>query len=324
MLNIEKRAKNIKITENKENNFSGQYIVEPLYRGYGNTIGNALRRILLSSIPGAAIKAVRIDGVLNEFSTMEGVVESVDSIVLNIKELVIKAETTGEKRMSLTVKGPKVITGADIVTDSEIEIINPEQVICEITTDREVSMEFITDTGEGFITSEEIDKKDWPVDFIAVDAIYTPIRKVSYKVEDTMVGRMTDYDKLILDIETDGSINIRDAVSYAAELLTLHFQAFLDLGNKMENLRTAEEEEEEVSETVASDQEILGMKIDELDLTVRSFNCLKKAGIEAVGELARLNMNDLLKIKNLGRKSLEEIIDKMKELGFDLNSNTGE
>ena len=324
MLNIEKRAKNIKITENKENNFSGQYIVEPLYRGYGNTIGNALRRILLSSIPGVAIKAVRIDGVLNEFSTIEGVVESVDSIVLNIKELVIKAETTGEKRMSLTVKGPKVITGADIVTDSEIEIINPEQVICEITTDREVSMEFITDTGEGFITSEEIDKKDWPVDFIAVDAIYTPIRKVSYKVEDTMVGRMTDYDKLILDIETDGSINIRDAVSYAAELLTLHFQAFLDLGNKMENLRTAEEEEEEVSETVASDQEILGMKIDELDLTVRSFNCLKKAGIEAVGELARLNMNDLLKIKNLGRKSLEEIIDKMKELGFDLNSNTGE
>ena len=255
---------------------------------------------------------------------MEGVVESVDSIVLNIKELVIKAETTGEKRMSLTVKGPKVITGADIVTDSEIEIINPEQVICEITTDREVSMEFITDTGEGFITSEEIDKKDWPVDFIAVDAIYTPIRKVSYKIEDTMVGRMTDYDKLILDIETDGSINIRDAVSYAAELLTLHFQAFLDLGNKMENLRTAEEEEEVVSETVASDQEILGMKIDELDLTVRSFNCLKKAGIEAVGELARLNMNDLLKIKNLGRKSLEEIIDKMKELGFDLNSNTGE
>lgn len=324
MLNIEKRAKNIKITENKENNFSGQYIVEPLYRGYGNTIGNALRRILLSSIPGAAIKAVRIDGVLNEFSTMEGVVESVDSIVLNIKELVIKAETTGEKRMSLTVKGPKVITGADIVTDSEIEIINPEQVICEITTDREVSMEFITDTGEGFITSEEIDKKDWPVDFIAVDAIYTPIRKVSYKIEDTMVGRMTDYDKLILDIETDGSINIRDAISYAAELLTLHFQAFLDLGNKMENLRTAEEEEEVKDEAVASDQEILGMKIDELDLTVRSFNCLKKAGIESVGELAKLGMNDLLKIKNLGRKSLEEIIDKMKELGFDLNSNLGE
>mgnify|MGYP003390571100 len=255
---------------------------------------------------------------------MEGVVESVDNIVLNIKELVVKAETTGENRMSLTVKGPKVITGADIVTDSKIEIVNPEQVICTVTTDREVSMEFITDTGEGFITSEEIDRDDWAVDFIAVDAIYTPIRKVSYKVEDTMVGRMTDYDKLILDIETDGSINIRDAISYAAELLTLHFQAFLDLGNKMENLRTAEEEEEVKDEAVASDQEILGMKIDELDLTVRSFNCLKKAGIESVGELAKLGMNDLLKIKNLGRKSLEEIIDKMKELGFDLNSNLGE
>lgn len=324
MLNIEKRAKNIKITENKDNNFSGQYIVEPLYRGYGNTIGNALRRILLSSIPGAAIKAVRIDGVLNEFSTMEGVVESVDNIVLNIKELVVKAEGTGETRMHLNVKGPKVITGADIVTDSRIEIINPEQVICTVTTDREVNMEFITDTGEGFITSEEIDKTDWAVDFMAVDAIYTPIRRVSYKVEDTMVGRMTDYDKLILDIETDGSINIRDAISYAAELLTLHFQAFLDLGNKMENLRTAEEEEEVKDEAVASDQEILGMKIDELDLTVRSFNCLKKAGIESVGELAKLGMNDLLKIKNLGRKSLEEIIDKMKELGFDLNANAGE
>lgn len=324
MLNIEKRAKNIKITENKDNNFSGQYIVEPLYRGYGNTIGNALRRILLSSIPGAAIKGVRIDGVLNEFSTMEGVVESVDNIVLNIKELVVKAEVTGETRMNLTVKGPKVITGADIVTDLGVEIINPEQIICTITTDREVSMEFITDTGEGFVTSEEIDKTDWSVDFIAVDAIYTPIRRVSYKVEDTMVGRMTDYDKLILDIETDGSIIIRDAISYAAELLTLHFQAFLDLGNKMENLRTAEEEEEVKDEAVASDQEILGMKIDELDLTVRSFNCLKKAGIESVGELAKLGMNDLLKIKNLGRKSLEEIIDKMKELGFDLNSNPGE
>lgn len=324
MLNIEKRAKNIKITENKDNNFSGQYIVEPLYRGYGNTIGNALRRILLSSIPGAAIKAVRIDGVLNEFSTMEGVVESVDNIVLNIKELVVKAEVTGETRMNLNVKGPKIVTGADITTDSNVEIINPEQVICTITTDREVSMEFITDTGEGFVTSEEIDKSEWSVDFMAVDAIYTPIRRVSYKVEDTMVGRMTDYDKLILDIETDGSIIIRDAISYAAELLTLHFQAFLDLGNKMENLRTAEEEEEVKDEAVASDQEILGMKIDELDLTVRSFNCLKKAGIESVGELAKLGMNDLLKIKNLGRKSLEEIIDKMKELGFDLNSNPGE
>ena len=321
MLNIEKRAKNIKISEVKANDFSGQYIVEPLYRGYGNTIGNALRRILLSSIPGAAIKAVRIDGVLNEFSTMEGVQESVDNIILNIKELVIKTEIPGEQKLNLTVKGPKVVTGADITPNSDIQIVNPDQVICTITTDRELDMEFITDTGEGFVVSDEIDTKEWPVDFIAVDAIYTPIKKVSYEVEATMVGRMTDYDKLILNIETDGSVNIRDAVSYAAELLTYHFEAFLDLGNKMENLRTSEEEEEEEEESTTSDQEILTMKIDELDLTVRSFNCLKKAGVESVGELAKFTMNDLLKIKNLGRKSLEEIIEKMKELGFDISNS---
>lgn len=321
MLNIEKRAKNIKTSEIKVNDFSGKYIIEPLYRGYGNTIGNALRRILLSSIPGAAIKAVRIDGVLNEFSTMEGVQESVDNIILNVKELVIKTEVPGEQRLSLSVKGPKVVTGADINPDSEVQIVNPDQVICTITTDREVDIEFITDTGEGFVVSDEIDTKDWPVDFIAVDAIYTPIKKVSYEVEATMVGRMTDYDKLILNIETDGSVNIRDAVSYAAELLTLHFEALLDLGNKMENLRTSEEEEEEEEENTTSDQEVLMMKIDELDLTVRSFNCLKKAGVESVGELSKFNMNDLLKIKNLGRKSLEEIIEKMKELGFDISNS---
>jgi DNA-directed RNA polymerase subunit alpha len=249
---------------------------------------------------------------------MEGVQESVDNIILNIKELVIKTEIPGEQRLNLSVKGPKVVTGADITPDSDIQIVNPEQVICTVTTDREVDIEFITDTGEGFVVSDEIDTKDWPVDFIAIDAIYTPIRKVSYEVEATMVGRMTDYDKLILNIETDGSVNIRDAVSYAAELLTYHFEAFLDLGNKMENLRTSEEEEEEVEESTTSDQEILTMKIDELDLTVRSFNCLKKAGVESVGELAKFTMNDLLKIKNLGRKSLEEIIEKMKELGFDI------
>jgi len=321
MLNIEKRARNIKTSEVKINDFSGQYIIEPLYRGYGNTVGNALRRILLSSIPGAAIKAVRIDGVLNEFSTMEGVQESVDNIILNIKELVVKTSVPGEQRMNLRIKGPKVVTGADILPNSDIQVINPEQIICTVTTDREVEMEFITDTGEGFVVSDEIDTKDWPVDFIAIDAIYTPIKKVSYDVEATMVGRMTDYDKLILNIETDGSLNIRDAVSYAAELLILHFEALLDLGNKMENLRTVEEEVVEEVESIASDQEILTMKIDELDLTVRSYNCLKKAGVESVGELAKFNMNDLLKIKNLGRKSLEEIIEKMKELGFDISNS---
>lgn len=321
MLKIEKHAKGINITELKVDDFSGQYVIEPLYRGYGHTIGNALRRVLLSSIPGAAIKGVRIDGVLSEFSVIEGVKEAVTEIVLNVKEIVIKAETAGERRMTLSVKGPKVVTAADIIPDIGLEIVNPDQIICTINTDKEIDMEFIVDTGEGFVVAEEIEKKDWAVDYIAVDAIYTPIKKVSYSVQDTMVGRMTDFDKLTLDIETNGSVEIRDAISYAVELLKYHLDAFLDLGNKMDHLRVDLEEEEEAPTTTNKTNDIMNTKIEELDLTVRSFNCLKKAGIEEVGQLAEMSMNELLKIKNLGRKSLDEILDKMKELGFDLNGN---
>lgn len=319
MLKIEKHAKGINITEIKNNEFSGQYVIEPLYRGYGHTIGNALRRVLLSSIPGAAIKGVRIDGVLSEFSVMEGVKEAVTEIILNIKEVVIKADTVGERKMTLSVKGPKVVTAADIIPDIGLEIVNPEQVICTLTTDREIDMEFIVDTGEGFVVAEDIEKKDWAVDYIAVDAIYTPIKKVSYSIQDTMVGRMTDFDKLTLNIETDGSVEIRDALSYAVELLKYHLDPFLDLGNKMDHLRVDVEEEEEVTNTSSKVDDILSTRIDELDLTVRSFNCLKKAGIEEVGQLAKMSMPELLKIKNLGRKSLDEILEKMKELGFDLS-----
>lgn len=321
MLKIEKHARGIHITEQKESDFKGQFVVEPLYRGYGHTLGNALRRVLLSSIPGVAIKGVRIQGVLSEFSVMDGVKEAVTEIVLNVKEIVVKSETAGERRMTLSVKGPKVVTAADIIPDIGIEIVNPDQVICTITTNRSLDMEFLVDTGEGFVVSEEIDKKDWAVDYIAVDAIYTPIRKVSYEVQDTMVGRMTDFDKLTLQIETDGSIEIRDALSYAVELLKLHLDPFLEIGNKMENLRTETEEEFEGPVSLLKDDLNLNIKIEELDLTVRSFNCLKKAGIEEVGQLSKLSLNELLKIKNLGRKSLDEILEKMKELGYDLSQN---
>ena len=320
MLKIEKYARGINISEIKENNFKGQYVIEPLYRGYGNTIGNALRRVLLSSIPGVAIKGLRIEGVLSEFSVIEGVKEAVTEIILNVKEIVVKSESSGEKKMTLSVKGPKIVTASDIVPDMDIDIINPDQIICTITNDREIDMEFLVDSGEGFVVSDEIDKKDWPVDYIAVDAIYTPIRKVSYMVKDTMVGRMTDFDKLTLSIETDGSVEIRDAISYAVELLKLHLDPFLELGNKMESLRD-EGEEEEINGENDIDGKILSAKIEELDLTVRSFNCLKKAGIEEVSQLAKLSMPELLKIRNLGRKSLDEIIEKMKELGHDLTQN---
>ncbi len=321
MLKIERHARSINISEIKENDFKAQYVVEPLYRGYGHTIGNALRRVLLSSIPGSAVKGVRIDGVLNEFSIIEGVKEAVTDIILNVKEIIVKTETSGEKRMSLSVQGPKVVTAADINLDSELTIVNPDQIICTITTDKELNMEFLVDTGEGFVVAEDVERKDWPVDYIAVDAIYTPIKRVSYSVEDTMVGRMTDFDKLTLNVETNGSVVIRDAVSYAIELLKLHFDPFLEIGNGMENLRGDLEEEEEEESASSKDEDVLNMKIEELDLTVRSFNCLKKAGIEEVGQLGILSLNELLKIKNLGRKSLDEILDKMKELGFDLSQN---
>ncbi|MDR3258027.1 MAG: DNA-directed RNA polymerase subunit alpha [Fusobacteriaceae bacterium] len=320
MLKIEKQARGINITANKESEFKGQYIIEPLYRGYGNTVGNALRRVLLSSIPGTAIKGIRIEGILSEFSVIEGVKEAVTEIVLNVKEVVIKADNAGEKKMTLSVRGPKTVTAADIIPDMGLEIVNPEQIICTITVEKDLDIEFLVDTGVGFVVSDEIEKKDWPVDYIAVDAIYTPIRKVAYNVKDTMVGRMTDYDKLTLEIETDGSVEIRDAISYAVELLKLHFDPFLEIGNKMENLRDEIEEEENQVEPKKEDG-ALTAKIEELDLTVRSFNCLKKAGIEEVSQLAKLSLNELLKIRNLGRKSLDEILEKMKELGHDLSQN---
>jgi DNA-directed RNA polymerase subunit alpha len=321
MLKIEKLARNINITEEKTSEFSGSYVVEPLYRGYGNTIGNALRRVLLSSIPGAAIKGVRIDGVLNEFSTMEGVKEAVTDIILNIKEVIVKADEPGEKKMTLSVQGPRVITAADISPDMGIEIINPDHVICTVTTDRAVDMEFMVDTGEGFVVADEIERSDWSVEYIAVDAIYTPIKKVSYSVEDTMVGRQTDFDKLILNVATDGSVEIRDAISYAVELLTFCFNPFLEIGDRMDALRDQEDDIDDEPAPVVVENNVAGTKIEELDLTVRSFNCLKKAGIEDVGQLSEMGLTELLKIKNLGRKSLDEILDKMRELGFDLQGN---
>lgn len=322
MLNIEKIAKNVKLTEEKESQFSARYILEPLYRGYGNTIGNALRRILLSSIPGTAIKGVKIEGVMNEFSTIPGVKEAVTDIILNIKEIVVEADELGEKKMSLSVKGPAVITAADIKPELGLKIINPEQVIMTVTTDKEIEMEFLVDSGEGFVVSDEIDTEGWPIGYLAVDAIYTPIKKVNYIVEDTMVGRVTNYDKLILEIATDGSIEIQDALSYAVDLLTAHIKPFTNIGNSMSKYRGTEEEI--AAMTAETESSIEDMKIEELDFTVRSYNCLKKAGVNTISDLTSMTYLELLKIKNLGRKSLNEIIDKMKELGYDLSDQSGD
>ena len=304
MLKIEKIAKDVKLTEEKESDYSAKYILEPLYRGYGNTIGNALRRILLSSIPGSAIKGIKIEGILN------------------VKEIVVEADEPGEKKMTLSVKGPKVITAADIKTEPGVKIINPDQVIATVTTDREVDMEFLVDSGEGFVVSDEIDTEGWPIGYLAVDAIYTPIRKVNYTVEDTMVGRVTNYDKLELEVTTDGSIEIHDALSYAVDLLTAHIKPFTNIGNSMNKFRGSEDETTETNTEVENNIE--DMKIEELDFTVRSYNCLKKANINTISDLTSMSYVELLKIKNLGRKSLNEIIDKMKELGYDLSEEAGE
>lgn len=321
MLNIEKIAKNIKLTEIKESQYTAKYILEPLYRGYGNTIGNALRRILLSSIPGSAIKGVRIDGVLNEFSTIPGVKEAVTDIILNIKEIVVETDEPGEKKMSLSVKGPATVTAADIKVEPGIQVINTDQVIATITTEKEINIEFLVDSGEGFVVSDEIDTEGWPIGYLAVDAIYTPIKRVNYTVEDTMVGRVTNYDKLILEIATDGSIEIQDALSYAVELLTTHINPFANIGNSMSKYRNNEDELAAMTAEVESNIE--DMKIEELDFTVRSYNCLKKAGVNTISDLTSMSYIELLKIKNLGRKSLNEIIDKMKELGYDLSEDAG-
>ena len=321
MLNIEKIAKNIKLTEIKESQYTAKYILEPLYRGYGNTIGNALRRILLSSIPGSAIKGVRIDGVLNEFSTIPGVKEAVTDIILNIKEIVVETDEPGEKKMSLSVKGPATVTAADIKVEPGIQVINTDQVIATITTEKEINIEFLVDSGEGFVVSDEIDTEGWPIGYLAVDAIYTPIKRVNYAVEDTMVGRVTNYDKLILEIATDGSIEIQDALSYAVELLTTHINPFANIGNSMSKYRNNEDELAAMTAEVESNIE--DMKIEELDFTVRSYNCLKKAGVNTISDLTSMSYIELLKIKNLGRKSLNEIIDKMKELGYDLSEDAG-
>lgn len=315
MLNIEKIAKKIKLTEEKKDKYSSVFTLEPLYRGYGNTIGNALRRVLLSSIPGSAIKGMSIRGVLNEFTTLDGVKESVTDIILNVKEIVVELDEPGEKRMSLSVKGPKTVTAADISKELGITIINPEQVIATVTTDREFNMEFLVDSGEGFVVSDEIDTHGWDHEMLAVDAIYTPIKKVNYTVKDTMVGRVTNYDKLELEVVTDGSIAISDALSYAVELLQVHLQPFTEVGNAMSKYR---DDEEELVETQEEKNEYYDIPLEDVELKQRSFNALKRAGINTLGALAKLSLADIEKIKNLGKVSIDEITEKLREYGFNV------
>ncbi len=308
----------IEISEMSSDNKYGRFVVEPLERGYGTTLGNSLRRIMLSSLPGSAVSAISIKGVLHEFSSIPGVKEDVTEIVMNIKELSIKnSSTTNEpKQAYIDFHGEGVVTAADIHVDSDIEIINPDLVIATLSgADAKLEMELTITKGRGYVGSDKNKSDDQSIDVIAVDSIYTPVERVNMTVENTRVGQVTDYDKLTLDVYTNGTLAPDEAVSLAAKVLSEHLNLFIDLS---ENAKSAEVmvEQEETGKVKA-----LEMSIDELELSVRSFNCLKRAGINTVEELINKTPEDMMKVRNLGRKSLEEVLEKLKELGLSLNSS---
>ena len=307
----------IEIAEISEDKRYGKFVVEPLERGYGTTLGNSLRRIMLSSLPGAAVSQVKIDGVLHEFSSIPGVKEDVTEIIMNIKSLAIKnlSETNEPKTAYIEFEGEGVVTAADIQVDSDIEILNPEQVIATLSggTDSKFYMELNITKGRGYISADKNKNDELPIGMIAVDSIYTPVERVNMAVTNTRVGQQTDFDKLTLEIYTNGTLAPDEAVSLAAKVLSEHLNLFIDLS---ENARTAEvmvEKEDNEKEKV------LEMNIDELELSVRSYNCLKRAGINTVEELCNRTPEDMMKVRNLGRKSLEEVLAKLKELGLQLN-----
>ncbi|KAB7704635.1 DNA-directed RNA polymerase subunit alpha [Bacillus aerolatus] len=310
MIEIEKPK--IETVEISDDATHGKFVVEPLERGYGTTLGNSLRRILLSSLPGAAVTSIQIDGVLHEFSTIEGVVEDVTSIILNIKKLALKIYSDEEKTLEVDVQGNGVVTAADITHDSDVEILNPDLHIATLGENAHFRMRLTAQRGRGYNPADQNKKEDHPIGVIPIDSIYTPVARVNYQVESTRVGQLTNYDKLSLDVWTDGSIGPKEAISLGAKILNEHLNIFVGLTDEAQNAEIMVEKEEDQKEKV------LEMTIEELDLSVRSYNCLKRAGINTVQELANKSEEDMMKVRNLGRKSLEEVKAKLDELGLGL------
>ena len=308
---------NIEIAELSEDKRYGKFVVEPLERGYGTTLGNSLRRIMLSSLPGAAVSQVKIEGVLHEFSSIPGVKEDVTEIIMNIKSLAIKntSETNEPKTAYIEFEGEGVVTAADIQVDSDIEIMNPDLVIAHLNggADSKLYMELTITKGRGYVSADKNKNDELPIGVIAIDSIYTPVERVNLTVQNTRVGQITDYDKLTLDVHTNGTLDPDEAVSLAAKVLSAHLSLFIDLS---ENAKTAEVM---VEHDDNEKEKVLEMNIDELELSVRSYNCLKRAGINTVEELCNRTPEDMMKVRNLGRKSLEEVLAKSKELGPELN-----
>lgn len=308
---------NIEIAEISEDKKYGRFVVEPLERGYGTTLGNSLRRIMLSSLPGAAVSQIKLDNVLHEFSSIEGVKEDVTEIVMNIKELAIRDNSDNDepKLGYVDFAGEGVIKASDIVVDSDIEIVNPDLVIATCGPGAKFYMEITITKGRGYVGSDKNKDDNTPIGVIAVDSIYTPIERVNLKVENTRVGNVTDYDKLTLDVFTDGTLGPDEAVSLAAKVLSEHLSLFIDLSEVAKDATVIAESTETAKESIAD------MSIDELELTVRSYNCLKRANINTVGELVGKSMDELSKVRNLGRKSLDEILEKIETLGYSLSKS---
>lgn len=308
MIAIEKPR--IECVETATDGSYGKFVVEPLERGYGTTLGNSLRRILLSSLPGTAVTAIKIDGVQHEFSTIPGVKEDVTEIVLNVKGIIAKLFSQGEKTVTLEVTAPGEVTAGDIRCDSEIEILNPDAHIATLMEDSKLVMELTFNHGRGYVPADRNKPATPVIGTIPVDSIYTPVYKVNYTVENTRVGNMTDFDKLTLEVFTDRTISARDAVSLGAKILTDHLSLFVNLSDEIGSRSTVVEKSE------TTQDKVLEMSIEELDLSVRSFNCLKRAGINTVADLVNTTEEDMMKVRNLGRKSLEEVIKKMADLNL--------
>lgn len=313
MLEIEKPR--IEIVEMNDDNTYGKFVVEPLERGYGITLGNSLRRILLSSLPGAAVTSVKIDGVLHEFATIPGVVEDVTDIILNLKNLRLKLYGEEEKVLRVEASGEGTVHACDIITDADVEILNPDLVIATLASSARLFMEITVSKGRGYVSAERNKKGDHIIGVIPIDSVFTPVSKVNYTVENTRVGQITDYDKLTLEVWTDGSIRPDEATSLSAKILNDHLRLFIGLTESLSDVEIMVEKEEEQKD------KILEMTIEELDLSVRSYNCLKRAGINTVEELTQKTEEDMMKVRNLGKKSLEEVQSKLAELNLSLKKS---
>lgn len=299
----------------EKTNDYGRFVVEPLERGFGTTLGNSLRRVLLSSLPGVAVTSVKMDGVLHEFSMIEGVKEDVTEIILNLKELCAKLYCDEPKKIIIDKSGECEVTAADIIADQDVEIVNSQLHIASLGKNARLYMEMVLEHGRGYVTAEKNKSASMPIGQIAVDSIFTPITKVNFTVENTRIGQITDYDKLTLDVWTNGSIRPDEATSLAAKILTEHLELFINLTEHVQGVEIMVEKEEDKKE------KILEMTIEELDLSVRSYNCLKRAGINTVDELVQRNEEEMMKVRNLGRKSLEEVQQKLSALGLSLRNS---